>query len=336
MATPLYVFHSPHINAYYNLALEEHLLRSRQKDRILLLWRSANTVVIGRHQNLPEEINLPYAEEKGIAVVRRSSGGGAVYQDTGNVNFSFIAPRRQSGEEAMRFFTQPVIAALEDLGIEASLSGRNDIMIDYKKISGNAQMVLGNAMLHHGTLLYHVDIAKLAGVLKVRPEKFASKSIKSVRSRVGNITDFLTNPPAVEVFINHLLWHIGKAEDAQPLVLSAQDNTDIEALLLGKYKTWEWNHGRSPKSTMKKTQWFSGGMLEIYLEINDGRMAECVFYGDFMSMRPAEEVATALSGTPFTRQNAEAVLEVFFNTTPIEEYFGTITLPELLDCFFSD
>ena len=336
MSTPLYIFHSPYINAFYNLALEEHLLRSRQEDRILLFWRSSNTVVIGRHQNLPEEINLPYAEEKGIAVVRRSSGGGAVYHDKNNVNFSFIAPARSSSEEAMNFFTRPVIAALADLGVNASLSGRNDILVDDKKISGNAQMILGRSMLHHGTLLYNVDITKLAEVLKVRPEKFASKSVKSVRSRVGNIVDFLENPPSTEVFINHLLQHIGMAEKATLLVLSAEDTANIEALRCGKYETWEWNHGRSPKSTMKKTEWFSGGMLEVHLEITEGRITECTFYGDFMALRPVEEVALVLSGVPFTRQNVEKALTGFFSNTPVEEYFGTIKLQEILDCMFAD
>lgn len=334
MSAAVFVYHSPIISAFHNLALEEHLLRSRPEGNYVLLWQSANTVVIGRHQNLPEEINLPYAEERGIAVVRRSTGGGAVYHDAGNLNFSFIGPAARSVEVAMQHFTRPVVEALNSLGVPAELSGRNDIMAGEKKISGNAQMLLGGRMLHHGTLLYDSELSVLAGVLKVRPEKFISKSAKSVRSRVGNIVEFLKKPLTVNEFAAYLLERFGSAAGARPLELSPADEAAIARLRADKYECWDWNHGRSPVSGLVRLRKFPGGMLEARLDIRAGRIADCAFYGDFMALRPAEEVAAVLCGIPFSPGEVEAALAAFGAKAALEEYFGGITAPEVVACLF--
>ena len=188
----------------YNLAFEEYVLLNKREGDLLILWQNDNAVIVGRNQNTEEEINRPFVEAHGIKVVRRITGGGAVYHDLGNLNYSFITDCGEFDHAAMAAFTWPVVAALRGLGLNAEGSGRNDITVDGRKVSGTAQRVQGGRILFHGTLLFDSDPEMVAGALRADPDKFRSKSTKSVRSRVGNIREFLPERMSLEVFRKYL------------------------------------------------------------------------------------------------------------------------------------
>ena len=324
----MFVFHSPRIDALYNLALEEHLLLTRTEGDYLLLWQSDNTVVIGRHQNFSEEINLAAAEQRQVTIVRRTTGGGAVYHDEGNLNFSFITASSGASGTAMQRFTLPVITALRHLGLNASLSGRNDIVADGAKVSGNAQRLYKNRILHHGTLLFDSNLDLLSAVLKVKPEKFRSKSAKSVRSRVANINSLLSAPMSMGEFAGSLLAHLTAHQNTAPLALGPEDEAAIEERKRGKYASDHWTRGRSPACAISHCERFEGGFLDARLTVRQGVIAECVFYGDFMALLPAEEAAKALLGVPYSPKAMREAL----GGLPLDLYFGTITLDEVVYC----
>ena len=196
------------IDPAYNLAFEEYVLRNKKEGDFLLLWQNDNAVIIGRNQNTEEEIDKAFVEAHGIKVVRRITGGGAVYHDLGNLNYSFITDCTAFNKDALAAFTEPVAAALRALGAPAQLSGRNDIVIEGKKVSGTAQRIQDGRILHHGTLLFQSDPEMIAGALKADPDKFRSKSTKSVRSRVGNIADYLLSYVSLAYSYNELAGEI--------------------------------------------------------------------------------------------------------------------------------
>ena len=206
---------------YWNLAAEEYLLTALSEP-VFRLWRNAPSVIVGRYQNAAAEINSEYVRTRGIPVVRRLTGGGAVFHDLGNVNYTFI-DRKVEGEDTaamFRRFTAPVISALRSLGVEASLEGRNDLVISGRKFSGNAVCVHGGRVLQHGTLLFSASVADLSGALNTRPEKFIGKSVQSNRSRVTNISEHLParhRSMSVEEFITYLQDHIAGCTDTLEL-----------------------------------------------------------------------------------------------------------------------
>jgi lipoate-protein ligase A len=321
---------------YTNLATEDYILSSYCADDYLLLWRNDNTIVVGLHQNTLEEINAAFAEQNNIRVVRRRTGGGAVYHDLGNLNFSFITEARDASRLTMERFTLPVVRALAAMGLNAEASGRNDILINGSKISGNAQCLHKERILHHGTLLFDADLSMAGKALQVKPEKFASKSVKSVRARIGNIKEFLRPAMRMEEFSVNLAQclmrdNLAQTGQAGTLELTAHDLLAIAELRENKYATWEWNYGRSPAFNFRNMRKYAGGFLEVLLDIEDGRVKACKFFGDFMALRPAAEVAEKLSGSKYTRAGAAAVLE----RMPLEEFFGGIGRDEVLDCLFN-
>jgi len=196
--------HLKNTDPYFCLAAEEYLLKNFQED-IFMLWQSENAVVVGKHQNLLGEINYPFVRENNIALCRRISGGGTVFHDSGNVNFSFIKNVKSPAEISFKQFTAPVVDALAKLGVAATTSGRNDLLIDGLKISGNAEHVYKNRVLHHGTLLFNSDLKNLGQAIKVVPGKYESKAVQSNRSPVANISQFLKNPMTTGEFVQFLL-----------------------------------------------------------------------------------------------------------------------------------
>lgn len=319
------------VDPAYNLAFEETVLRRRRDGDYLILWQNENTVVIGQNQNAEAEINRAFVEEHRIRVVRRMTGGGAVYHDLGNLNYSFITDAGELGNTAISRFTAPVVAALRGLGLHAEASGRNDILVEGRKVSGTAQRLLGGRILHHGTLLFCADTAMAAGALRVDPSKFASKSTQSVRSRIGNIRDFLPEPIELSTFWSYLREALAQG-GAETGALLPDELREAEALCRDKYSQWEWNFGRSPRYSLTRRRRWEGGTLQPGVEVREGRIAAIAFYGDFLSLRPLDGLCEALCGCPFRPSEVGAVLDRFV----LPEYFGTITREEILETLFYD
>ena len=313
----------------YNLAFEETVLRQRTQGDYLLLWQNDNTIVIGQNQNAEAEINRAFVETHGIHVVRRTTGGGAVYHDLGNLNYSFITDSGDAERLTMERFTRPVVEALRGLGLQAEASGRNDILVEGRKVSGTAQRLLEKRILHHGTLLFDANPDMVAGALNVDPAKFQSKSSKSVRSRIGNIRSFLKEDmdlPAFWAYLKEALAGDGLTQDR----LTEEELAAAEQLRREKYATWEWTFGRSPKYSMTNRRRWDGGTLEPHLSVEKGRITGIVFYGDFLSLSSLDPVTEALLDCPFRREDVAAVLDRF----PLAQYFGAVTREEILDTLF--
>lgn len=316
---------------YINLALEEYCLRNLPSDDdYLLFYINQPSIIIGKNQNTIEEINEDYVRENNIKVVRRLSGGGAVYHDLGNLNFSFIMTDDGRSFHNFKKFTEPVVAALRSLGVEAELSGRNDIQVGERKISGNAQYFSGGRMFSHGTLLFNSEMENVASALKVNQVKLQSKATKSVRSRVANISEFLPKPMTIEEFKQYILHHIFGGKEVEEYVLTEQDWENVYALSKSRYQTWEWNYGESPKSNFSQTLRFDIGTVEAKLNIESGKISNAKIYGDFFGVRDVAELEAKLIGVPYTKHD---VMEVLKNTD-LNSYFGPISADQLIELFF--
>lgn len=312
----------------YNLAFEEYILTHRMQGDYLLLWQNDNTVVVGQNQNAAAEINRAFVDAHHIHVVRRTTGGGAVYHDLGNLNYSFITDEDGSALQFERF-TAPVVDALRALGLQAEASGRNDILVDGRKVSGTAQRIYKNRILHHGTLLFDSDAGMVAGALNVDPEKYRSKGRKSVRSRIGNIRESLPKDmdlPEFWAFLKTFFGAAGCVADA----LAPEELAQVRSLKEEKYDTWEWTYGRSPRYNYTEKRRWPGGSLEIFAEIHAGCIEQLQFYGDFMSASSMDEIIQALTGCPFRPEAVAQKLDAF----ELSKYFGAITKEEILQTLF--
>lgn len=316
-------------NPYYNLAFEEYVLTHCLEGDYLLLWQNDNTIVIGQNQNTEAEINRAFVEEHGINVVRRSTGGGAVYHDLGNLNYSFISDSDGIDHAALERFARPIVAALKNLGVNAETSGRNDILAEGRKVSGTAQRKFKHRILHHGTLLFDSNPSMVAGALQVDPEKLKAKGTQSVRSRIGNIRDFLKEDMDLPAFWEYLKKALAGGGMVQG-TLPQEALEEIENLKRTKYDTWEWNYGRSPQYELHNKRRFTGGGLEVYLTTNQGVIREIAFYGDFLSLRSLDDLTEALRGCPYRTEDVAAIL----GKLPLHEFFGAITKEEVLDLMF--
>ena len=315
----------------YNLALEQYVLEHRREGGWLMLWQNRNTVVVGLNQNTAEEINASFVEAHGITVVRRMTGGGAVYHDLGNLNYSFIQDVGNAEELTIRRFTEPVCRALASLGVQASVSGRNDILVAGKKISGVAQRIVGGRILHHGTLLFDSDAAMIAGALRADPAKFTSKSAKSIRSRVGNLRDYLPEGIDLPRFWK-LLLHELTLDGLIRESLSPDELQEVRRLADKKYRSWDWTYGRSPDSQYHSRQRFPGGTLEVYMNLHAGRIEEVTFFGDFMATAPLDGLTGALRGV---RRETESLTEVL-DRFDLSSLFGGIRKEEVLSLLLDE
>ncbi|MGE1163350.1 lipoate--protein ligase [Peribacillus simplex] len=311
-----------------NLAIEEYALKHLNIDETyLLFYINRPSIIIGRNQNTIEEINADYVDGNGITVVRRLSGGGAVYHDLGNLNFSFIT--RDDGDSFHNFkkFTQPVVETLEKLGIQAELSGRNDILAEGKKISGNAMFSTKGRMFSHGTLLFQSEMDHIVSALKVKKDKIESKGIKSIRSRVGNIADFLKEPMSVEEFRSFLLQNIFKESgEVTEYVLTEADWEKIHKISEERYQNWEWNYGKSPKFNLQNSHRFSVGSVDIRLEVNRGIIEHCKIYGDFFGVGEVADIEQKLTGSRYEKKAISNILDEI----DVRHYFGNVTKEEIL------
>ena len=313
---------------YFNLAAEEYILK-QFTDNCFMLWRNAPSVIVGRHQNTLAEINTDYVKENNIKVVRRLSGGGAVFHDLGNINFTFIENNPSSHHNSnglFRKFTQPVIAVLQSLGIDARFEGRNDLVIDGKKFSGNAEHFYRDRALHYGTLLFASELADLSGALNANPAKFTDKAIKSVRSRVTNISSHLIEPLDIEEFRDLILHYmIDNYLDCKPYGYTETDIAAINRLRDEKYATWNWNFGQSPGYNMVNGVKTAGGFIETHLDVANGIIKNVRIFGDFFNVGEVAELEKLFADTPHNENQIRKKLEQI----NISDYLVNVSIDEL-------
>ena len=295
---------------YFNIASEEYLLK--EKDGFYYyFWINEPSVIIGTNQNTIAEVNLSYVEDKGIKVVRRLTGGGAVYHDLNNLCYTVIAPYNEN-EDNYKKFTAPVIEYLNELGVKAEFSGRNDITVNGLKISGNAQTVYKDRIMHHGTLLFDTDVSVLSGALKPNKLKTESKGIKSIRARVTNIIEWLPKKMDVNTFKKGLIEKFSKI--AKEYCFSNADLDRINQLKDEKYSTFDWNVGKSPKGKITFENKFDFGIVNFNFDVVLGKIENAKITGDFFSKKPINELEERLNGVPFDKK------EVMQTLNGIEDY----------------
>ncbi|UJF36010.1 lipoate--protein ligase [Paenibacillus hexagrammi] len=313
-----------------NLAIEEYALRNLPADEsYLLFYINEPSIIIGKNQNTIEEINPEYVKQQGLHVVRRLSGGGAVYHDLGNLNFSFITKDDGNSFHNFQKFTEPVVEALRKMGVEAALTGRNDIQVGERKISGNAQFATKGRMFSHGTLLFDSEIESVVSALKVKADKIQSKGIKSIRSRVANISEFLDTPISIAEFRSKLLESIfGVNESEVPRYnLTDEDWENINELSMERYQNWDWNYGKSPKSSIQHSKRFEGvGSIDVRIELVEGTIAHLKIYGDFFGTKDVHELEQKLVGCRYEEQ----ALQERLKDVELKEYFGALDKSDFL------
>jgi lipoate---protein ligase len=315
-----------------NLAIEEYALKNLDiNETYLLFYINEPSIIIGKNQNTIEEINTEYVESNGIHVVRRLSGGGAVYHDLGNLNFSFITKDDGESFHNFRKFTEPVVHALKKLGVDAELSGRNDLLAGGRKISGNAQFSTKGRMFSHGTLLFDSEIESVVSALKVKKDKIESKGIKSIRSRVANISEFLSEKVTIEEFRSLLLKNIFEGQEEIPeYVLTEEDWENIHKLSEERYQNWEWNYGKSPKFNLQHSHRFPVGQIDVRFEVDKGIIENCKIYGDFFGVGDVTEIESKLKGIKYEKSQISAVLDEI----DVKHYFGNISKEDFLQLIY--
>jgi lipoate-protein ligase A len=319
----------PHIN----LAIEEYVLKNMDidKDSFLLFYINEPSIIVGKNQNTIEEIDTEYVDANGIHVVRRLSGGGAVYHDLGNLNYSFLT--KDDGESFRNFkkVTEPVVQALAEMGVKAELLGRNDILVEGRKVSGNAQFSTNGRMFSHGTLMFDTEIERVVSALKVRKDKIESKGIKSIRSRVANISEFLKEPMTIEQFRMEILKSIfGGEEKIQYLELTDEDWDNIHKLSAERYANWDWNYGKSPKFNMQHSHRFPVGGIDVHIQVKKGIMEDINIFGDFFGVGEVAVIEESLKGVQYERQAISEALA----TIDIPTYLGGITKEEFIQLIY--
>lgn len=315
---------------YFNIATDEYIFKHIEED-CFMLWRNDNAIIVGKHQNAYAEVNVDYVKEKGIKVVRRLSGGGAVYHDLGNLNFSFTRTSDDDDLVDFRRYTKPILEVLKSLGVNAQFEGRNDLTIDGKKFSGNAEHVFKNKVLHHGTLLFSSQMRDVSEALKINPLKYKDRAVKSVPKRVTNISDHLEEDISLEEFTRRIMDHIiATNDDARPYEFTDEDLRKIEEIKNEKYGNWEWNFGYSPDYNFKQGVKTDGGLIEMNMNVHEGVIQEMKIQGDFFHFRDIDEIEKALQSTPHEEKAIREKLQQF----DLGQYFKGVSEDDLVAAMF--
>lgn len=294
-------------DVYFNFGLEYYFTAVKpMNETVFLFWRTDPTLMVGKYQNTLEEINQKYVDEHKIQVVRRMSGGGTIYTDPGGWQFTFIEYGDNTGIHFHEYIA-PVIDALRSLDIPAEFNGRNDLVIEGKKFSGNAQYKLSGNTVHHGSILFDTDIEQMVKSTTVDEYKIISKSIKSVRDRVTNINDHLVTPMSTEQFKEHMISYIMRGSP-KIYELTYEDKQAIEKIADEKFRSWESKYGTNPKFSITKVGRFSGGKIEFRMDVKKGVIASANVYGDFFATDKAENIGKALVGCRFEKSDIENTL----------------------------
>ncbi len=313
-------------DAYFNLASEEYLLKQKG-GYYVYIWINDPSVIVGINQNTLLEVNLPIAEKNHIKVVRRLTGGGAVYHDLQNVNYTIIAPFN-SGENNYFKFCSPVIEYLNSIGVKAEFSGRNDICVDGKKISGNAQTIYNDRIMQHGTLLFNTDMSILSSVLIQNKIKVESKGVKSIRARVTNIYNEMPNKITIDEFFANLCEFFKK--DLEKYEFSGEDISAIEKLRNEKYSTYEWNIGRSPKGKNRYDARFDFGTLSLCFDLENGLIKNAEVFGDFFSLKDIKEFNKTLENKKFDKEQLTLAFK------DIDKYILNANGKEIIEKLFTE
>ncbi len=322
---------NPSTDPFFNLALDEYAMKHiDEPEDFFFLWQNEPSVIIGKNQNTLEEINQPFIDERGIHVARRVSGGGAVYHDLGNLNFTFIIGVDDLAKVNFKKYVQPIIAALKTIGIEAESSGRNDILVNGLKISGNAQRVANGKLMHHGTLLFDENLEDLVNALNVSPDKIVSKGVKSVRSRVTTIREHLPQDMDIQRFWDALQYYLSNENKDTEIVLSPSQLEAVAHEADAKFRTWDWVYGTSPAFNFHNAHRFNGGKVEVYVDVNNGIIKSIRFIGDYLGLHDVALIEEALKGTRFGKSEVSDQLSQY----QLSEYFGLVTRDDLLQLLF--
>ena len=322
----MYLLENDRTDPAWNLALDEYLL-TRFPGEVLTLWRNGPSAIIGKNQNAMEEIDLDFVRAHQITVVRRLTGGGAVFHDLGNVNYTLVQPCGTGDFNNYAKFTKPIVEFLATLGVKAERSGRNDLLVDGRKFSGNAQAVRDGRILHHGTLLFSADLSRLSGALRPRDIKLSGKGVKSVSSRVTNLADHLPAPMDVEEFLSRLrAYFLDTVPDLEPYALTQDERAAVDALCREKYQTWDWNFGAAPQYAWTRAAKFPYGLVEVHLDVDRGSIRAAALYGDYFGRLDSAGLAQALVGLPHRREALLPALQAL----PLEDYIAGSTAEDLL------
>jgi lipoate-protein ligase A len=313
-----------------NLAFEEYLLRHVDRpEPLLLFYVNEPSVIIGRNQNTIEEIDPDYVAAHNIHVVRRLSGGGAVYHDLGNLNFSFVTNGKDDLHNFAKF-TEPVVAALRSLGVAAELRGRSDIFAEGRKISGNAQYATATRMFSHGTLLFDTDLGEMLRAINPRRARIESKAVHSVRSVVANIRELLPRDMTIDDLKAALIDGVFGGAEPPALDLTAEDWQRIEAIAAGRYNLWQWNFGRSPQFNVQKSARFPTGKIDARIDVEEGRIQAIRLFGDFSGREDVAGLETHLMGVPYDRPRLTAALD----GVDLDAYFGQMDAATFIDLLY--
>ena len=325
------IINSPSNDAYFNIALEEFLLYEYPTESIFLLYVNAPSIIVKKFQNTLAEINLDFVNENAIKVVRRMSGGGTVYHDLGNLNFSFHTLLGQNDFMDFSKFTEPVVKVLNQFNVPAKLEGRNDLLVEGKKFSGNAKLARNGKMIQHGTILFDSDMSVLDNALKINPLKYKDKAVKSNRARVINLKEYLPDDVTIEDLKQALIGEMLLTNQKTSIYeLTSEDIACVEKLISDKYNTWDWNFGFSPKYSFKNAAKIPAGFIEIHLDVVRGGIIEkAKIFGDFFASKPIEEFEELFIGKNHNENEIRAVLE----SIDVTEYFGKVTIDEIISIF---
>ena len=314
-------------NANFNFALEKYAMDELDlSDGYFMFWRTTPTLMVGRYQNTLAEINMPFAKTNDINIVRRITGGGTIYTDPNGWQFSFIVKNRGTQQIDFDSFTKPILDALHTLGVPAQASGRNDLVIDGKKFSGNAQYNRKNLTLHHGSLLFNTDLENLVRALNPDDEKLVAKGIQSVRQRVTNIAEHMQNKITALEFRDVMLRFL--LNGMETYELNSADIKRVDEIKQTQFDTWAWNFGSNPKFNISKEKRFAGGKLSVQTYVENGKIADMHLFGDFFAKEGLDTLLSKLRGCLYKEDDIKRMLV----ENDAESYFYNITLEELLSC----
>ncbi len=320
------IFYTTTTDPAFNLALEEYLFSSTDQSWFFL-WQNENAVIIGKNQVALREVDSALAAENGTKIIRRMTGGGAVYHDMGNVNYSYIV---NSEDNAICFerYTRAIIRYLENLGVKAEFTGRNDILVEGKKISGNAQHIKNGRILHHGTLLFNADLQYASKVLTPDSKKINSRGVSSVKSRITNIKDHLTDDMDTELFISSLLQFITSDAAATPCEPNEEQIGCAKKLCEERYATFGWNFGTSPQYDFSVEKRFDFGTVSVTADIQDGNIKSIAIIGDFFGNEDITILCERLSGCRHERE------EIASKTSDISDFIYGMNSRMFLELLF--